>query len=88
MSEKRSAATIFVLITVLIDAIGFGVIIPVMPSLISELAHTDTSGAARYGGFLFAAYSVMQFICSPVMGGLSDQYGRRPILLASLWLWT
>lgn len=85
MSEKRSAATIFVLITVLIDAIGFGVIIPVMPSLIAELADTDVSGAARYGGFLFAAYSVMQFIFSPVMGGLSDQYGRRPILLASLF---
>jgi DHA1 family tetracycline resistance protein-like MFS transporter len=85
MSEKRSAATIFVFITVLIDAIGFGVIIPVMPSLISELAHTDTSGAAQYGGFLFAAYSAMQFIFSPVVGGLSDQFGRRPIILASLF---
>lgn len=85
MSEKRSAATFFVLITILLDSIGFGVIIPVMPSLISELGHTDTSGAARIGGFLFAAYSVMQFIFSPVVGGLSDQFGRRPILLASLF---
>lgn len=85
MSKKRSAATSFVLITVLIDSIGFGIIIPVLPSLIAELAHTDVSGAARYGGFLFAAYSVMQFIFSPVVGGLSDQYGRRPILLASLF---
>jgi DHA1 family tetracycline resistance protein-like MFS transporter len=85
MSEKRSAATIFIFITMLLDAIGFGIIIPVMPSLIAELAHTDVSGAARYGGFLFAAYSVMQFICSPIVGGLSDQYGRRPILLASLF---
>lgn len=85
MSEKRSAATIFVLITVLIDSVGFGIIIPGFPSLISELAHTDTSGAARYGGFLFAAYAVMQFLFSPVVGGLSDQYGRRPILLASLF---
>ena len=84
MSVKRSAATSFVLITVLIDSIGFGIIIPVMPSLISELAHVDTSGAARYGGFLFAAYAVMQFLFSPVVGGLSDQYGRRPVLLASL----
>ncbi|AFK02667.1 major facilitator superfamily MFS_1 [Emticicia oligotrophica DSM 17448] len=85
MSDKRNAATIFIFITMLIDSIGFGIIIPVMPSLISELAHTDVSGAARYGGFLFAAYSVMQFICSPIVGGLSDQYGRRPVLLASLF---
>ena len=85
MSEKRNAATIFIFITILLDAIGFGIIIPVMPSLISELAHTDVSGAARYGGFLFAAYSLMQFICSPIVGGLSDQFGRRPILLASLF---
>ncbi|PLK42404.1 MULTISPECIES: TCR/Tet family MFS transporter [unclassified Emticicia] len=85
MSVKRSAATSFVLITVLIDSIGFGVIIPVLPRLISELAHVDISGAARYGGWLFAAYSVMQFLFSPVMGGLSDQYGRRPVLLASLF---
>ncbi len=85
MSEKRSAATIFIFITILIDAIGFGVIIPVMPSLISELAQTDTGGAARYGGLLFAAYSVTQFIFSPIVGGLSDQFGRRPILLASLF---
>ena len=85
MSEKRNAATIFIFITMLLDAIGFGIIIPVMPSLISELAHTDVSGAARYGGFLFAAYSVMQFVCSPIVGGLSDQFGRRPVLLASLF---
>lgn len=85
MSVKKCAATSFVLITVLIDSIGFGVIIPVIPRLISELAHVDTSGAARYGGWLFAAYSVMQFIFSPIMGGLSDQYGRRPVLLASLF---
>ncbi|MBA4851021.1 TCR/Tet family MFS transporter [Emticicia sp. BO119] len=85
MSVKKSAATSFVLITVLIDSIGFGVIIPVLPRLISELAHVDTSGAARYGGLLFAAYAVMQFLFSPVMGGLSDQYGRRPVLLASLF---
>lgn len=86
MSVKKSAAaTSFVLITVLIDSIGFGVIIPVLPRLISELAHVDTSGAARYGGWLFAAYAVMQFLFSPVMGGLSDQYGRRPVLLASLF---
>ncbi|WP_337045139.1 TCR/Tet family MFS transporter [Emticicia sp. 17c] len=85
MPVRKNAATSFILITVLIDSIGFGIIIPVLPSLISELAHVDTSGAAQYGGFLFAAYSVMQFIFSPIVGGLSDQYGRRPVLLASLF---
>lgn len=85
MSQKRNAAIVFILVTVLIDSIGFGVIIPVMPKLISELGQVDNSTAASYGGILFAAYSVMQFLFSPIVGGLSDQYGRRPVLLASLF---
>ncbi|MFM7858482.1 MAG: MFS transporter, partial [Flammeovirgaceae bacterium] len=74
----------FIFITLLIDTIGFGVIIPVMPGLISELAGVTVSEASKLGGYLLFAFAVMQFLCAPVMGGLSDQYGRRPVLLASL----
>jgi MFS transporter, DHA1 family, tetracycline resistance protein len=78
----------FVLITLLIDMIGFGIIIPVLPGLIQELTHGSVSLAATYGGWLLAAYSITQFISSPIVGGLSDRFGRRPILLASLFGFT
>jgi len=82
---KREAAIGFIFVTMLIDVIGFGVIIPVMPQLIQQLAGGSMSDAATYGGFLIASYAIMQFLCSPVVGGLSDRYGRRPILLVSLF---
>lgn len=82
---KKEAAIGFIFVTMLIDVIGFGVIIPVMPQLIQQLAGGSMSNAATYGGFLIASYAVMQFICSPIVGGLSDRYGRRPILLVSLF---
>ncbi|HNP78773.1 MAG: TCR/Tet family MFS transporter [Cyclobacteriaceae bacterium] len=82
---KKEAAIGFIFVTMLIDVIGFGVIIPVMPQLIQQLAGGSMSNAATYGGFLIASYAVMQFICSPIVGGLSDWYGRRPILLVSLF---
>jgi len=78
----------FVLITLLIDMIGFGIIIPVLPGLIQELTHGSVSLAATYGGWLLAAYSITQFLSSPIVGGLSDRFGRRPILLASLFGFT
>lgn len=82
MSKKPAIGFIF--LTLLIDTIGFGVIIPVMPGLISELAHVKVSEASPLSGYLLFAFAVMQFLCAPIMGGLSDQFGRRPILLASL----
>ncbi|HQQ96730.1 MAG TPA: TCR/Tet family MFS transporter [Cyclobacteriaceae bacterium] len=82
---KKEAAIGFIFVTMLIDVIGFGVIIPVMPQLIQQLAGGNMSNAATYGAFLIASYAVMQFICSPIVGGLSDRYGRRPILLVSLF---
>lgn len=85
MSVKKSAAIGFIFITLLIDIIGIGIIIPVLPKLIEELIHGDISEAARYAGLLMASYGIMQFICSPIIGGLSDMYGRRPVLLASLF---
>ena len=85
MPSNRNAAIGFIFITLLIDVTGFGIIIPVMPKLISQLNHVDISTASKYGSWLLVAYAGMQFICAPIMGNLSDKYGRRPILLCSLF---
>ena len=85
MSSRRQAALGFIFVTILIDTIGFGIIIPVLPNLIMELTHGTTSEAARIGGWLLFAFAVMQFLCAPILGGLSDRFGRRPILLGSLF---
>jgi MFS transporter, DHA1 family, tetracycline resistance protein len=83
--RKRSAALGFIFVTVLIDVIGFGIIIPVMPNLIQQLTGGDMSDASRYGGWLMFTYAFMQFLFAPVLGNLSDQYGRRSVLLFSLF---
>lgn len=85
MASKKNAAIGFIFITLLIDVIGFGIIIPVMPGLISSLKHVDVSTAAKYGSYLTVAYALTQFVFSPVLGNLSDKYGRRPVLLFSLF---
>ena len=85
MASKRNAAVGFIFITLLIDVIGFGIIIPVMPKLISELKHVDISTASTYGSLLMFAYAFVQFFCAPLLGNLSDKYGRRPVLLFSLF---
>lgn len=85
MKSSRQAAVGFIFITLLIDVTGLGIIIPVMPSLIQELTGGTNSEAAAYGGWLISAYAIMQFLFAPIMGGLSDKYGRRPVLLASLF---
>lgn len=85
MADKRPAALGFIFITLLIDITGIGIIIPVLPTLISELVGGTMSDAARYGGWLLFSYAFVQFLCAPIIGGLSDQYGRRPVLLASLF---
>ena len=86
MSEQKSNTTalIFIFITVLLNMIGFGVIIPVMPQLIMDVTGEELSAAARWGGYLSLAYAVMQFFMMPIIGGLSDRFGRRPVLLVSL----
>ena len=73
----------------MVDVTGWGIIIPVVPNLIRELLGSannlaTVSAAATYGGWLISAYAVTQFFCAPIVGGLSDQYGRRPVLLGSL----
>lgn len=74
----------FIFITLLIDITGWGIILPVVPKLIKELIHGDISEAAQYGGWLGFAYAFTQFIFSPLVGNLSDRYGRRPVILISL----
>jgi DHA1 family tetracycline resistance protein-like MFS transporter len=85
MSQKPNKAILFIFITLLIDCTGLGIIIPVVPTLIQQLTGGSVSDAATYGGWLTFAYAIMQFIFSPVLGGLSDKYGRRPIILISLF---
>lgn len=82
--SKRTPALGFIFITLLIDVTGFGIIIPVIPKLITELIHGDLSLAATYGGWLMFAYAIVQFFFSPIIGNLSDRFGRRPVLLFSL----
>ncbi len=81
---KKKASLFFIVATVMIDMIGVGIILPVIPSLIEELTGDSISTASAYGGMLMVAYALMQFIFSPILGELSDKYGRRPILLISL----
>ena len=84
MANPRKAAVGFIFITLLIDVMGWGLIIPVMPKLISELKHIPVNEASSYGALLLSVYAVTQFIFAPVIGNLSDRYGRRPVLLSSM----
>lgn len=83
--EGQVNAVWFVFVTVLIDVTGFGIIIPVLPQLLAEMNRIDINEASAYGGYLLTAFAIAQFLFSPIMGNLSDQYGRRPILLLSLF---
>ena len=78
-------AITFVFITVLLDMVGFGLIIPVQPALISQVAHVDVAQASIIGGFMFFAFSAGQFLFGPTLGNLSDAYGRRPLLLLAVF---
>ncbi|WP_179378981.1 TCR/Tet family MFS transporter [Jannaschia marina] len=75
---------LFILITIVIEAMGIGLVLPVMPSLLREVQGTDLSEAALWGGLLASSYALMQFLFSPTIGNLSDRFGRRPVLLLSL----
>jgi DHA1 family tetracycline resistance protein-like MFS transporter len=74
----------FLMITLVLDAMGIGMVYPVMPALLEDLGHAGVADAALWGGVLATVYAVMQFLCAPVLGALSDRFGRRPVLLGSL----
>ncbi|NQX88490.1 MAG: TCR/Tet family MFS transporter [Halioglobus sp.] len=81
---RPQLAFAFLFVTVLLDSIGFGIIMPVVPHLIMEISGDTLTDAARISGFLMFAFAAMQFFASPILGNLADHFGRRPILLCSL----
>lgn len=83
--QQRNAAMVFILLTLLIDILAIGIIIPVLPELVKEFVGGNESMAGWYVGVIGASYSLMQFLFSPILGALSDRFGRRPVLLMSLF---
>lgn len=81
---RPKLALSFIFVVVLLDSIGFGIIMPVLPQLIMDVTGEPLTAAARYGGWLMFIYAAMQFFSAPVLGNLSDRFGRRPVLLLSL----
>ncbi len=79
----RKAAVIFIFITVLLDVLSLSVTIPVLPQLIKDFAGGDYTDGSRYHGWFVTVWAMMQFIFSPIMGALSDRFGRRPVILLS-----
>jgi DHA1 family tetracycline resistance protein-like MFS transporter len=85
MQTSKKAAIGFIFVTLFIDTMGFGIIIPVLPNLIAHLKGIPVNVAGTYGGLLLTVFAITQFFCAPIIGNLSDRYGRRPILLLSLF---
>jgi DHA1 family tetracycline resistance protein-like MFS transporter len=81
----RKPAIGFIIVTVALDVLGFGLLIPVAPRLVEELSGKDEAGAAPLVGALGAIFAIMQFIFAPILGSLSDRFGRRPVILISLF---
>ena len=81
MSASNRSAARFVVLTVLIDAIGFGIVMPVLPGIVMKLGHVELADATRIGGWLGVIYAAVQFVSGPMMGNLGDRFGRRPIIL-------
>src|SRR5579875_3269546 len=82
---RRKAAVGFIFAAALMDILAIGLIIPVLPQLVRQFNHGDTAAAAQWVGVFGAVFAVMQFVCSPIQGALSDRFGRRPVLLISIF---
>ena len=83
MTDKRHAAVGFILVTVMLDMLAFGIAAPPLPRLISDFLGGNTARASEYLGLFVTTFAVMQFFCSPIIGLLSDRFGRRPVVLLS-----
>lgn len=83
-SNGRAAGMVFIFVTMFLDIVGIGLIIPIMPQLVAQFVGGDLSDASRYFGALASVYTLMQFLFAPMLGALSDQVGRKPVLLFSL----
>ncbi len=81
---KLSGPFLFILATLMIDAIGIGIVFPIMPDLMIRVGADSTAEGAFWGGVMMSAYAAAMFLCGPVVGGLSDAYGRRPVLITAL----
>ena len=84
LMQNRQHAVAFIVVLVLLESIGFGIILPVMPQLIMGLADVSLSRASAIGGYLMFTYAAVQFFAAPVLGAMGDRFGRRPILLYTL----
>jgi len=84
MSVSNRRAARFVVLTVLVDAIGFGIVMPVLPGIVMKLGHVGLAEATRIGGLLGVVYAAVQFLTGPTVGNLGDRFGRRPVILGSL----
>ena len=82
--ERRKRAMIFIFVTVMLDILGIGLIIPVVPSLLEDVGVTDVGDAAVIGAWMSAVYSLALFLFGPMVGNLSDAFGRRPLLLLAI----
>jgi DHA1 family tetracycline resistance protein-like MFS transporter len=83
LPRGRRAALVFIFITVVLDVLAFGVVIPVLPKLVEQFQGGDTARAAETWGLFATAWALMQFLCAPLLGALSDRWGRRPVILLS-----
>ena len=86
MRQSKKKEIGFIFLTVVLDISGLMVIFPIMPDILQAVGEFSVSDAAIWGGFLYASYALMQFLFSPIIGNISDAFGRRPIILISLFL--
>jgi DHA1 family tetracycline resistance protein-like MFS transporter len=82
---RRKAALGFIFAVALMDVLSLGIMIPVLPNLVKEFAGGDTASASLWVGLFATVWALMQFVCSPILGLLSDRYGRRPVILISIF---